>query len=357
MQTSAMGSVWEVCAFWNGSVMEVLHVPDNPSAMELSRRLQAQGLRTSVMPVEVEGFSERVGRVVDVLLWQCATGVLAMWTMLGALSQVVPEDVDDADLKLSNNRLVAHILTPHARLPPKHNAPAVAGPNGKAGRSHAVKAVAKAARPKSRDETVKQVRAMGALIVLLGRGSVDRVFGQPGLGDAVNIALGNLTNGNVGDASGNNGMGSRGHGPGGGGDVIGLGELGGRPGGAPGGADVDLGGHKTATVGTRCENCEVEGGLGKEEVARVIRRHLAQIRYCYEKQLQQSPNLSGKLAVDFTIGPQGRVTVVGKDESSLDSAPVENCVMGVVQRMVFPLPKGGGEVRVTYPFVFQAAGN
>jgi hypothetical protein len=36
--------------------------------------------------------------------------------------------------------------------------------------------------------------------------------------------------------------------------------------------------------------------------------------------------------------------------------PIEQCVTRIIQRLKFPSPKGGGQVVVTYPFVFSASG-
>ncbi|MEL6177655.1 MAG: AgmX/PglI C-terminal domain-containing protein [Myxococcota bacterium] len=40
--------------------------------------------------------------------------------------------------------------------------------------------------------------------------------------------------------------------------------------------------------------------------------------------------------------------------NSTGSGAVASCVAGKVRRWVFPQPKGGGIVVVTYPFVFSA---
>ena len=99
------------------------------------------------------------------------------------------------------------------------------------------------------------------------------------------------------------------------------------------------------------------GSLTRDEVDRVIRRHLSQIGYCYEKELQRSPIMGGKLVSQFTSGPTGQVVAVDVAEDSLGSDVVTACVSGVIRRMRFPAPRGGSTVEVNYPFVFQSAGN
>ena len=102
------------------------------------------------------------------------------------------------------------------------------------------------------------------------------------------------------------------------------------------------------------EETVVEGGLDKDAIADVIRRNLGQIRYCYERQLSSNPDLYGKVLVRFTIGASGDVGEPRVDNSTLKSAMVEGCILRRLAGWKFPLPKGGTQVRVSYPFLFKA---
>ena len=106
----------------------------------------------------------------------------------------------------------------------------------------------------------------------------------------------------------------------------------------------------------RRHSASVMGSLDRSIIQRVIRRDLAAIRQVYERQLKQNPNLSGRLAVSFTIGATGQVTQVSVSGSTLNDPQIERGVAQVVRRWRFPAPRGGGIVRVTYPFVFQHSG-
>src|SRR6185437_3691286 len=53
---------------------------------------------------------------------------------------------------------------------------------------------------------------------------------------------------------------------------------------------------------------EFTGGMDKEAIRRVIREHLREIRNCYERQLQRSPDLYGKLVLEWDIEEGGRVS-------------------------------------------------
>lgn len=102
------------------------------------------------------------------------------------------------------------------------------------------------------------------------------------------------------------------------------------------------------------EETSIEGGLDKDAIAEVIRRNIGQIRYCYERQLSSNPELYGKVLVRFTIGAAGQVAEQRVDNTTLKSAMVEGCILRRLAGWKFPLPKGGTEVRVSYPFLFKA---
>ena len=54
----------------------------------------------------------------------------------------------------------------------------------------------------------------------------------------------------------------------------------------------------------------VRGQLDKEIIRRIIRRHINEVKYCYEQELTKQPELGGRIMVQFTIagvGPGHRV--------------------------------------------------
>lgn len=98
----------------------------------------------------------------------------------------------------------------------------------------------------------------------------------------------------------------------------------------------------------------VMGSLPREVIQRVVRRHTAQVRHCYEQALADAPQLEGRVNVRFVIGPDGRVQSASVQDSTLGSAAVESCIAARVRQWEFPAPDGGGVVAVTYPFTFSA---
>lgn len=96
-----------------------------------------------------------------------------------------------------------------------------------------------------------------------------------------------------------------------------------------------------------------EGGLDRNAIAAVIFRHLSEVRFCYEQGLQKKPNLSGRVSMNFMIGPSGHVTTANVNNSSLGHPPVERCIRDRLKTWKFPQPQGGVNVKVSYPFVLR----
>ncbi|KFE71462.1 adventurous gliding motility protein GltG [Hyalangium minutum] len=99
-----------------------------------------------------------------------------------------------------------------------------------------------------------------------------------------------------------------------------------------------------------------EGSLDRELVRKVIQDNKNQIRSCFERQLNQDPDLNGKVQTQFTIGPDGRVLEAKVAQSTTGNAELDACVASRVRLWMFPKPKGGGTVVVSYPFIFKQAG-
>lgn len=100
---------------------------------------------------------------------------------------------------------------------------------------------------------------------------------------------------------------------------------------------------------------DVRGSLSSEVIRRVVRRHLNQVRFCYEQELARNPAREGRVVVSFVISPSGSVQSSTVASSTLGSATAEACVANAVRRWTFPSPEGG-VVMVNYPFDFRVDG-
>jgi hypothetical protein len=171
-------------------------------------------------------------------------------------------------------------------------------------------------------------------------------------------AMNRRSSSGVGNLFGAGGLGSgTGRGAGGGGGVgYGIG-ISGSLGTRGSGGDIDLGGRGKSSARIIPGKIIAEGGLGRDEIQRVVSRSLSQIKYCYERELTRVPTLRGKLVMGWTIDGKGlvqNVVVVDNQLGAPAAAAVGACVTRIVSRWTFPLPKGSGSVNVTYPFVFSA---
>lgn len=92
------------------------------------------------------------------------------------------------------------------------------------------------------------------------------------------------------------------------------------------------------------------GPLDKDAIRREFRAHMRAITLCYEQRLLEDGTLQGTTHVTFSIAADGTVTTAAA--SGFDTQ-VDECVVEVVKRMVFPAPDGGGVVKVNYPLIFK----
>ena len=89
-----------------------------------------------------------------------------------------------------------------------------------------------------------------------------------------------------------------------------------------------------------------------DEVARVVRRGLGGLQWCYTRGLQDHPSLAGRVEVQFSIGGSGRI-VGTPGVHGFDEAPdVQQCLRTRFRSLVFPVPSGGA-VDVSFPFHFS----
>jgi hypothetical protein len=100
----------------------------------------------------------------------------------------------------------------------------------------------------------------------------------------------------------------------------------------------------------------VEAGLDRDLISGIIAQNMGQVRFCYEQGLQSDPTLAGRVAIAFVIGGNGQVKTTAVESSTLNSKQVEDCIALRLRSWRFPLPAGGVDVKVSYPFVLRRAG-
>jgi TonB family protein len=96
----------------------------------------------------------------------------------------------------------------------------------------------------------------------------------------------------------------------------------------------------------------VMGARDPGRIYRAVDDHLTDLTSCYQQGVSVKSDLTGRVSVEFIIGPNGRVVRASVKESTLHSPPVETCIVQAVQTWEFPAPDGGGIIVVGYPFYF-----
>ena len=111
-------------------------------------------------------------------------------------------------------------------------------------------------------------------------------------------------------------------------------------------------GHRSGPhVRVRQKRIEVRGKLDRQIVRRVVRRHLNELRRCYEDHEPRRRPL--ELALAFSVNGQGKVTLAAVKRSSLENKKLSGCLEAAARRWLFPAPKDGRSVQVEQELSFE----
>lgn len=190
---------------------------------------------------------------------------------------------------------------------------------------------------------------------LLGSGPLKNIFGdQQGFDSKMQVAMSG-EGGELVVGRGAGGMGMRGTGKGGGGEGFGrVGGLGKVDTGGGKGMGGKIGKKKKKKVGIKVTKGAPKVGdfCDKNNIRRVVGAKTNAIKYCFEKELQKNPKLSGKIIAQWNVGLDGAVMSASIASSTMKNSTVEGCITRVVKRMRFQKPNGGICV-INYPFIFS----
>jgi hypothetical protein len=211
-----------------------------------------------------------------------------------------------------------------------------------------------------KEQAAERIRTTGFLGVL-GKAAGSQftsIFGRDtAVGDAQEDIMGNLLAADLGNGFGFRGLGLTGTGYGGGGaglGTIGIGKYNTLGGGY--GHDRHIGAldrkpeHKVRGVIPGVVT--TKGSLDKEIIRRIVRAHMNEVKFCYEKELATKTGLGGRVSLQFIISGNGQVISSFVQSTTMNNIRVESCVAGAVKRWSFPKPDGGGIAIVSYPFNF-----
>lgn len=108
-------------------------------------------------------------------------------------------------------------------------------------------------------------------------------------------------------------------------------------------------------IGEKIDITASNGEVSRTTVDMTIKENMNRFRACYLKEVGKNPNLGGRVDVQFSINPEGRIKGARILESSLGNEAVEACLLRQIQGLTFDPPKNGDAV-ITYPFIFSMSG-
>lgn len=215
--------------------------------------------------------------------------------------------------------------------------------------------------PKGREDVLREKVQKVGILSIIGKekapgSGLSKLFAQS---NELEQAVAGMSGAKLVVGRGAGGLSTAGSGPGGGGTgyghIYGAGNLdtGGRGGRGKGrGPKLAERGEKEVSVGLGGGGSDLDGSLSKEQINKVVRAHLAGVKYCYEKELQHKASLSGGIDVFWVIQPDGSVSKANVKSSTLNDSAVEGCIVRQVKQWQFP--KAPGQTIVgRYPFIFK----
>lgn len=93
--------------------------------------------------------------------------------------------------------------------------------------------------------------------------------------------------------------------------------------------------------------------LDQAVVKEVILSHMNAVKHCYNQELKKDAALAGKVVVKFTVGAKGPVTSATVKQTTLNNKEVEDCMVKEVKTWIFPEPRRGEIVEISFPFLFK----
>ncbi|MGH1362354.1 MAG: TonB family protein [Calditrichia bacterium] len=108
-------------------------------------------------------------------------------------------------------------------------------------------------------------------------------------------------------------------------------------------------------INLKSENVRLTQGAGSrdsETITAAINKQSATIEYCYKQRAKVNPNLKGRIDLEITIAPRGRVNQATILNSSLGDKRLESCIVRNIKRWRFGAVDDGGPVKIRVPFIF-----
>lgn len=94
------------------------------------------------------------------------------------------------------------------------------------------------------------------------------------------------------------------------------------------------------------------GTVSKSLIEEVLSRRLPEFRQCYQAVLEESPDVSGRLTMEWVVSETGRVVNVKEIASDTGRSDLARCIRREIRTLQFPKPSGG-PIIIQYPIIFS----
>lgn len=115
-----------------------------------------------------------------------------------------------------------------------------------------------------------------------------------------------------------------------------------------------IGGKGSVKIDAGGQDATFSGSIDKEAIRRVILAHKAEIRFCYDQELQRNPGLAGKISIGWNITESGAAVKAMVAGNEMGNSTVANCIVNKLKTWTFPPAPPDVEAHVIYPFVFSS---
>jgi hypothetical protein len=94
--------------------------------------------------------------------------------------------------------------------------------------------------------------------------------------------------------------------------------------------------------------------LSPDDIRDAVKAVMPSLQNCYESGLKMNADSAGKATIKFTLvaADGGGFVQDAEIESGLGNPVTDACLLDQLAKANFPMPRGDGKVRVTYPFQF-----
>ena len=121
--------------------------------------------------------------------------------------------------------------------------------------------------------------------------------------------------------------------------------------------ESDKDGEKDKKDKKKKEN-KLESALSDKDINEQFDKKMRDFSYCIYKGMQEDSDMKhGRVTIEYTVSPEGKVIYSGVYMSTFGNLTLENCVAKMVREMKFPAPKRGAKVSLGHSILLYLRKN